>query len=120
MEDAGGDLGRAEEESRIPQMEAGKVGSGAVELDRPEIVAADATTDAGVTAESGLARTEGAVTAEVIMSRPATNEATIGETAAVEASSGPASQGDPREVTREVVKEVSASMRVSELPEVVT
>jgi hypothetical protein len=89
---------------------------GAAELDRPEIAAADATTNAGVTAEARLARTEGAVTAEVVISHPATDEAAAGEIATVEASSGPASQGDPREVAGEVVKEVPASMRASEPP----
>jgi hypothetical protein len=84
MEDADGDLGRAEEESRIPQAKAGEVRGGAAELDRPEITAADATTDAGVMAEVGLAQTEGAATAEVVASRPATGEAAAGEIAAVE------------------------------------
>jgi hypothetical protein len=77
-----------------------------MELDRPEIAAADAATNAGVTAEAGLAWTEGAITAE----------AASGETATVEVSSGP----DPREVMRKVVKEVLASMRASELPEMLT
>jgi hypothetical protein len=90
------------------------------ELDLPEIAAADAATDAGVTAEAGLAQTKGAVTAEVVVSRPATDEATARETAAVEASSSPAGQGDPREVTRDVVKEIPASTAASELPEMVT
>jgi hypothetical protein len=116
MEDVGGDLGHAEEESRVPQAKAGEVGGGAAEPDRPEIVAADATINAGITAEAGLVQTEGAATTEVVASRPATDEATAGEIAAAEASFGSAGLGDLREVAGEVVKEVPASTRASEPP----
>jgi hypothetical protein len=54
------------------------------------------------------------------VSRPAANEAAARETAAAEASSSPAGQGDPREVMRDVVKEIPASTGASELPEMVT
>jgi hypothetical protein len=100
-------------------VEAGEVGSEAVELDRPEIAAADATTNADVMAKTGLARTEGAVMVEVVVPRPTTDEAVAGEIATVGASSGPANQGDPREVTGEVGKEVPASMRASKPLEMV-
>jgi hypothetical protein len=120
MEDAGDDLGRAEEESHVPQVKAGEARGGAAELDRPEIVVAGATTNAGITAEAGLAQTEGAATAEVVASRPATDEAAAGEIATAEASSGPNGLGDLREAAGEVMTEVPMSMRVSEPPAVVT
>jgi hypothetical protein len=90
------------------------------ELDRPKMAAAEAATDAGARAEAELARTEGAVTMEVVVSRPTANEAAAGETIAVEASSSPVSQGDPREVMRDVGKEIPASTRASKLLEMVS
>jgi hypothetical protein len=98
---------------------AGEDEGGAVELDRQEMAAVDVTADAGVTAEAGLARTEEAATIEVIVSCPAADEVAAGEVATADASSGLASQEDPREVAREVVKEALAGMRASEPPEMV-
>jgi hypothetical protein len=77
-EDAGGDLGRTEEEDRVPQVEAGEVEGGVVELDRQEAAAVDATIDVVVTAEAGLEQTEEAATTEVVVSRPATDEVAAG------------------------------------------
>jgi hypothetical protein len=118
-EDASGDLGHADTESRIPQVEAGEVEGGAVELDRPEIAAMDAAADAIATAEAGLARTEEAATIEVVVSRPTADEVVAGEVAAVDVSSGPASQEDPRKVAEEAAKEASVGVRASEPPETV-
>jgi hypothetical protein len=118
-EDAGGDLGRAEEESHVPQVEAGEVESGATELDRPGVVAVDATADAAVTAEAGLAWTEGTVMTEIIMSRPATDEVVAGKVAVIDACSGPAGRENLHEVVEEAAKEASAGVRESEPSEMV-
>jgi hypothetical protein len=118
-EDAGGNLGCAEEESYVPQVEAGKVEGGAEGLDRQETAAADAIADTGAAAKAGLAWSKEATAAEVVVSRPAADEVVAGEIATIEASSGPISQGDPREAVREAMKEVLAGMRASELPEMV-
>jgi hypothetical protein len=71
-------------------VEADEAEGGAAELDRQEMVAADATTDAGIMAEAGPVRIEEAVTTEVVVSRLATDEVATGEVAPAEASSGPA------------------------------
>jgi hypothetical protein len=113
-EDAGGDLGRAEEEDRVPQVEAGEVEGRAVEPDRREAAVVDAIADAVITAEAGLAQIEEAATMEVVVSHPAADEVAAGEVATVDAPSGPASQEDPREVAGEAVKEASVGMRALE------
>jgi hypothetical protein len=77
-EDAGDGLGRTEEEGRTPQAKASKAGGKAPGLDRPEKTAADATSDASVMADVGPAQTEGATAAEVVASRPATDEVAVG------------------------------------------
>jgi hypothetical protein len=56
---------------------------------------------------------------EVVVSHPAANEVAAGEVAAIDASSSPACQEDPREVAGEAVKEASVSMRASEPSEMV-
>jgi hypothetical protein len=119
-EDAGGDLGRAKEERRVPQVEAGEVEGGAAELDRQEKAAVDATTDAVVTAEAGLARIEETATTEVVVSRPATDEVVAREVTVVDASSGPASREDPREVAEEAAKEALAGVRASKPSETIS
>jgi hypothetical protein len=63
--DAGGDLGRAEDRDHTSQEEAHKVEGEAARLGRQRVAAADATTDAGVTAKAGPARTKEASTEEV-------------------------------------------------------
>jgi hypothetical protein len=118
-EDAGGDLDHAEEEDHVLHVEAGKVEGGAAELDRQEVAAVDATADAAITTEAGLARTEETATMETVVSRPATDEVVMGEVAAVDASSGPASQEGTREVTEVATKEASARVRASEPSETV-
>jgi hypothetical protein len=118
-EDAGGDLDRAEEESRVPQAEASEVGGGTVELDRQETATADVTADAVAMAEAGLARDEEAITTEVVMSHPATDEVATGEVTIVNASSDPASQEDPCVVAGETAKEASVGVRASEPSEAV-
>jgi hypothetical protein len=118
-EDAGGDLGHADEERRVPQVEAGEVEGGAAELDHQEVAAVNAAADAVVTDEARLARTEQTATTEVIVSRPAADEVVAGEVAAVDASSGPTSREDPCEVAEEAAKEASAVVRASEPSEVI-
>jgi hypothetical protein len=119
-EDAGDGLGHAEEEDCAPQVEAGEAESGAVEFDHQEMVAADATADAGITIEAGLARTEEAITTEVIVSHLVTKEIAAGEVATAEVSSCPAGQEDPCEVAGEAVKEALTGMRTSGPPKMVT
>jgi hypothetical protein len=92
-EDAGGDLGHAEEEDRSSQVEAGEVEGSAAKFGCQGTAAADATADAGITAEAGPARTEEAgaeevVATGVIMPRIATDEVAAGEAATTEACSG--------------------------------
>jgi hypothetical protein len=98
MEDAGDSLGRTGEEDRAPQAKTSEARGEAPELDRLEKTAANATPAASVTADAELLQTEGAATAGVVASRPATNEVTAGGTPAAGASSGPAGLGDLREV----------------------
>jgi hypothetical protein len=112
-------LGRTEEYSRALQAKASEAGGGAPELDHPEIAAADATPNASVAAKAGLVQAKGATMAEVIASRPATDEVVAGDIAAAEASSGPAGLGDLREAAGEATTEVPASVRASEPPAVV-
>jgi hypothetical protein len=119
MEDASDGLGRTKEEGRAPQAKASKAGGEALELDRPEKTAADATSDASITADAGLAQTEGAAAAEVIASRLATDEVAAGDIAAARASSSPARSGNLREATGEAMMEVPASVKASEPPIVV-
>jgi hypothetical protein len=119
MEDANDGLGCAEEESRAPQAKASEAGGGALELDCLEIAVADATTDVSVVAEAGLAQTEGAAAAEVVASRPATDEVVAGDIAATEASSGPARLGDLREAVGEATPVIPVSVRSSEPPAVI-
>jgi hypothetical protein len=119
VEDAGDGLGRTEEEGRAPQAKASKAGGKAPGLDRPEKTAADATSDASVMADVGPAQTEGATVAEVVASRPATDEVAAGDIAGAGASLGPARSGDLREATGEVTMEVPASVKASEPPAVV-
>jgi hypothetical protein len=119
MEDAGDVLGCAEEESRTPQAKASEAGGGAPKLDRPEIAAADATPEASVTAKAGLAQTKGVAMAEVVASRPATDEVVARDIAPAKASSSPPGLGDLREATGEATTEVPASVRASEPPAVV-
>jgi hypothetical protein len=121
--DAGGDLGRVEEEDRTSQEEAHKVEGDMARPDRQRMVAADATMNAGVTAEAGPAWTKEAsaeeVTAmEVIAPHTTTDEAAAGETATAEASSSPAGQGEPRKITEEAMKEASTGAKTLEPPEV--
>jgi hypothetical protein len=101
--DDGNGSDRAEGEDLTSEEEAPKVEGDAVRLGCQRVIAADATADAGVTAEAGPARTKEAgaeeVTAtEVFAPRTTTGEAAAGETTAAEASSIPAGQGEPREV----------------------
>jgi hypothetical protein len=119
MEDSGDGLGRAEEEGRALQAKASEGGGEAPELDRLEKAAADATPDASVTADAGLAWTEGAATVEVVASHPATDEVAAGDIAPAGASSGPAGLGDLRKSAGEATTEVPASVRASEPPIVV-
>jgi hypothetical protein len=118
-EDADGGLGRAKEEDRAPQVGADKAEGGASELDCQEVVAVDASTNAGITVEAGPVRTEEVLMTDVIVPRLATDEVVAVEVATAEASSGPASQEDPREVAGEAVKGASTGMRTLEPPETV-
>jgi hypothetical protein len=119
MEDAGDVLGHTEEEGRTLQAKASEAGGEAPELDRPEKAATDATPNASVAADAGLVQSKGAATAEVIASRPATDEVAAGDTAAAGVSYGPAGLGDLHEATGEATMEVLASVRASEPPAVV-
>jgi hypothetical protein len=112
-------LGRTKEEDRAPQAKASEAWGEAPELDRLEKMAADATPDACVAANAGLVQTEGAAMAEVIVSRPATDEVAVGDTAPAGASSSPAGLGDLREATGKVTTEVPVSVKVLEPPAVV-
>jgi hypothetical protein len=123
-EDAGGDLGRAEEEDRSSQVEAGEVEGSAAKLGCQGTATVDATADAGITTKAEPARTEEAGAEEVVVmgvvaARIATDEVAEGEAAAAEASSGPAGQEEPREVAEEAIKEASAGAGTLEPPEVV-
>jgi hypothetical protein len=104
-EDAGSDLGRTKEESRVLQVEASEVGGRTAELDRQETATTGVTADAAAMAEVGLAQADEAVPTEVVMSHPAADKAAAGEVATVNASSNPASQEDSREVVKETAKE---------------
>jgi hypothetical protein len=107
-EDAGGGLGRAKEESRIPQVEMGKVEGRTAELDHQEIAAVDAIANAVATTEAEAATTE------AVASCPTTDEVVVREVDVIDASSSPASREDAREVAEEAVKEVSTDVRASE------
>jgi hypothetical protein len=113
-------LGRVTEESLTPQAKASEAGGGASKLDRLEIVAADATTDASAVAEAGLMQAEGAAAAKVVASRPAIDEVAAGDIIAAEAPSGPAGLEDLPKIAGEVTTEVAASARAPEPLAVVT
>jgi hypothetical protein len=123
-EGAGGDLGHAEEEDRTLQLQACEIEGDAVELGCQGTATADATTNAGVTAEARPARTKEAgaeevVATEVVAPRIATDKVAACETTATEASPGLAGQEEACEVTEEAMKETPAGTETLEPPEVV-
>jgi hypothetical protein len=114
-ENDGGGVGHAKEKDRASREETHKVEGDAVGLDRHRVAVEDATAYADAAAEAGLVQMEEATikevtAAEVIASRAGADGITVGEDTATEASSGQASQGEPRETMEEAIEEASAGV----------
>jgi hypothetical protein len=103
-EDAGGDLGRAEEERHTPQLEATGGGGRTEELVCPEAPANVFTSPAAM-AEAGLTRAGEVILTEIVMPHPVASEAVAGEVATADASSDLVSQEDAHKVAVKVTEE---------------
>jgi hypothetical protein len=112
-EDAGSDLGRAEEDRRSPQSELVTSEARAEEPVRPEAPANAASSPAATTKAEPTQAGETA-SAEAVVSPPAIGEVTMGDVAATSASSDPPSQEDMREAVVKTVEEAPAPARLLE------
>jgi hypothetical protein len=103
-EDAGSDLGRAEEEHHTPQLEVSEGGGRTEELVCPEVPVSVVTSPAAAT-EAGLTRAREANLTEIVTPHPAVGEAAAGEVTAVDASSNLVGQGDACEIVVKATEE---------------
>jgi hypothetical protein len=113
-EDAGGDLGRAEEDRRSPRLELVASEAKAEEPACPEAPANAGSSPAAAT-EAEPTQAGEATSVEAITSPPAIGEITTGDVAAAaNASSDPPGQEDTREVAVKMVEEALAPARLLE------
>jgi hypothetical protein len=103
-EDAGGDLGRAEEDRRSPWLEFVASESRAEEPVRPE-VPANAVSSPAVVTEAKPTQAGETASAEVAMPPPTIEEIAAGDVVAANASSDPPSQEDTREAAAKTTEE---------------
>jgi hypothetical protein len=112
-EDAGGDLGRAEEDRRSPRLELVASETKAEEPARPE-APANAASSPAATIEAKPTQAGEAASAEAVASPPAIGEIATGDVTAANASSDPPGQEDTREATVKTVEEASVPARLLE------
>jgi hypothetical protein len=113
-EDADGDLGRADEECHIPQLEASEGGGRTEELIRHEAAPASVVASSAAAVEAGLMRVGEAILTEIIMPHPGAGEAAEGEVTAADASSDPVSQEGAREVMVKAAEEAPVCVEAPE------
>jgi hypothetical protein len=112
-EDAGGDLGHAEEERHAPQLEAIEGGGRTEELVHLE-APASVVTSLAAAAKARIMRAGEAILTEVIVAPPAIGEAAAREVTAANASSDLISQEDAHEVVVKATEEAPAHMGAQE------
>jgi hypothetical protein len=112
-EDAGGDLGRAEEDHRSPWLELVTSEARAEEPAHPEAPANAASSPAAATEAEPMQAGE-AASAEAVVSPPAIGKIAMGDVAAASASSDPLDQEDTQEVAVKMVEEAPAPARLLE------
>jgi hypothetical protein len=106
-EDAGGDLGRAEEDRRSPRLELVASEARAEEPARPEVPVNAVSSPAAAT-EADPTQAGEPASAEAATPPPAIDEIAAGDVAAANASSDPPSQEDMREATAKTMEETPA------------
>jgi hypothetical protein len=109
-EDAGGDLGRAEEDHRSPRSELVASEARAGEPARPEAPANAASSPAAAT-EAEPTQAGEATSAEAAAPSPAIDEIAAGDVAAASVSSDPPGQEDTREAAARTMEETPAHAR---------